>query len=81
MENVMMGLMGLIPGYIAARIVMDQAMKLYENDLFSFTPAISPWTFVITGVLVIGLMVLSEYPSLRYINKLDLAESTKKRSL
>jgi putative ABC transport system permease protein len=81
LENVMMGLLGLIPGYIAARIVMVQAMKLYENDLFSFTPAISVWTFVITGVLVIALMVLSEFPSLRHIHNLDLAESTKRRSL
>jgi hypothetical protein len=56
-------------------------MKLYENDLFSFAPTISIWTYILTGVLVIGLMVLSEYPSLRYIHKLDLAESTKKRSL
>jgi len=81
LENVMMGLLGLIPGYIAARIVMGQAMKLYENELFSFTPAISVWTFVITGVLVIALMVLSEFPSLRHIHNLDLAESTKRRSL
>ena len=81
LENVMMGLLGLIPGYIAARIVMGQAMKLYENELFSFTPAISVWTFVITGVLVIALMVLSEFPSLRHIHNLDLAESTKRRAL
>jgi len=81
LENVIMGLLGLIPGYIAARIVMEQAMKLYENDLFSFKPDISVWTFVITGVLVIALMVLSEFPSLRHIHHLDLAESTKRRSL
>ncbi|MDY6796132.1 MAG: FtsX-like permease family protein [Actinomycetota bacterium] len=81
MENVIMGLLGLIPGYFAARIIMAQVMKLYETDLFSFTPAISPWTFIITGVLVIALMVLSEWPSLRHIHRLDLAESTKKRSL
>ncbi|MBN2027460.1 MAG: FtsX-like permease family protein [Actinobacteria bacterium] len=81
LENVIMGLMGLIPGYIAARFVMEQAMKLYETDLFAFTPDISVWTFVITGVLVIVLMVLSEFPSLRHIHNLDLAESTKRRSL
>lgn len=81
LENVMMGLLGLIPGYIAARIVMVQAMKLYETDLFAFTPAISVWTFIITGVMVIVLMVLSEFPSLRHIHRLDLAQSTKRRSL
>ena len=80
-ENVIMGLLGLVPGYIAARIVMAQAMKLYESDLFAFTPAISAWTIVITGFLVIALMVLSEYPSLRHIRNLDLAQSTKRRSL
>ena len=66
---------------VAARIVMAQAMKLYESDLFSFTPALSPWTYFIVGVIVIALMVLSEFPSLRYINRLDLAQSTKRRSL
>lgn len=81
LENVIMGLLGLLPGYIAARIVMDQAMRLYQSDLFSFTPAVSPWTYVIVAVLVMGLMVLSEFPSLRYIRRLNLAQSTKRRSL
>ncbi len=81
LENVIMGLLGLLPGYIAARFVMVQAMKLYETDLFAFTPAISVWTFIVTGVLVIVLMVLSEFPSLRHIHNLDLAQSTKRRSL
>jgi hypothetical protein len=60
---------------------MVQAMRLYETDLFAFTPAISIWTFIITGVMVIVLMVLSEFPSLRHIHNLDLAQSTKRRSL
>ncbi len=81
LENVIMGLLGLVPGYIAARFVMVVAMKLYQTDLFAFTPAISVWTFVITGVMVIALMVFSEYPSLRHIRNLDLAQSTKQRSL
>jgi len=81
LENVVMGLLGLIPGYIAAIIVMNQAMKLYQSELFSFTPVISPWTFVIVAVVVVALMVLSEFPSLRYISRLDLAQSTKRRSL
>lgn len=81
LENVIMGLLGLVPGYIAARFVMVQAMRLYETDLFAFTPAISIWTFIITGVMVIVLMVLSEFPSLRHIHNLDLAQSTKRRSL
>jgi putative ABC transport system permease protein len=81
LENVIMGLLGLVPGYIAARIVMEQAMRLYETDLFAFTPAISVWTFIITGIMVIALMVLSEFPSLRHIHNLDLAQSTKRRSL
>ena len=81
LENAIMGFLGLLPGYIAARIVMDQAMRLYESDLFSFTPVISPWTYLVVAVLVLGLMVLSEFPSLRYIRGLNLAQSTKRRSL
>jgi putative ABC transport system permease protein len=81
LENAIMGLLGLLPGYVAARFVMNQAMRLYESDLFSFTPVISPWTYLVTAVLVLGLMVLSEFPSLRYIRGLDLAQSTKRRSL
>jgi putative ABC transport system permease protein len=81
LENVIMGLLGLLPGYIAARILMIQAMKLYETDLFSFNPIVSPWTYLIVAALVIAVMVLSELPSLRYINRLNLAQSTKSRSL
>jgi putative ABC transport system permease protein len=81
LENVLMGLLGLVPGYIAARILIVQAMNLYETDLFSFTPIISPWTYIIVATLVITIMVLSEFPALRYIHRLDLAQSTKRRSL
>lgn len=81
LENVFMGLLGLFPGYVAAIFVMNQAMRLYQSDLFSFTPAVSIWTYVITAVVVIAIMVLSEFPSLRYIHRLDLAQSTKRRSL
>jgi putative ABC transport system permease protein len=81
LENTLMGLLGLFPGYIAARIAIEQAMKLYSSDLFSFKPIIFPWTYVIVAVMVIAIMVLSEFPSLRYIHRLDLAQSTKRRSL
>lgn len=81
LENVFMGLMGLIPGYIAALIVLNQLMKLYETDLFAFNPIVTFKTYIIVAALVLILMVLSEYPSLRHIHKLDLAESTKRRSL
>jgi putative ABC transport system permease protein len=81
LENVIMGLIGLVPGYIAARIVMAQAMKLYESDLFSFVPSISARSVVIATAMVIVLMVLSEFPSLRHIHRLDLAQATKRRSL
>jgi len=81
LENVIMGFLGLFPGFIAARIVMEQAMRLYQSDLFSFTPAVSAWSYLITAVLVLGLMILSEFPSLRFIRNLNLAQSTKRRSL
>ena len=81
LENVFMGLLGLAPGYVAALIVLGQAMKLYQSDLFSFTPIVTMRTYFIVAALIILLMVLSEYPSLRHINKLDLAQSTKRRSL
>ena len=81
LENVVMGLLGLAPGYIAASIVLNQAMKLYQSDLFSFTPIVAIRTYFIVAIAVILLMVLSEYPSLRHIKKLDLAQSTKRRSM
>jgi len=81
LENVIMGLLGLFPGYVAAHVVMDQAVRLYRTDLFSFTTAVAPRTYLIVAVAVVVIMVFSEYPSLRYIRKLDLAQSTKRRSL
>ncbi len=81
LENVLMGLLGLVPGYVAAHIVINQAMRLYQSDLFTFTPSVSAQTHIIVAVLVTALMVLSEFPSLRYIRKLNLAQSTKRRSL
>ncbi|MEJ5186632.1 MAG: FtsX-like permease family protein, partial [Candidatus Geothermincolales bacterium] len=78
-ENVIMGLIGLVPGYFAARFIMVQTMKLYQTDLFSFVPALTAVSVLITAFCVIVLMVLSEWPSLRHIHRLDLAQATKRR--
>ncbi len=79
-ENVFMGLLGLAPGFVAAYIVMARAMQLYQTDYFSFSLSIFPASYILASAAVIGVMVISELPSLIYVRRMDLSQSVKRRA-
>jgi putative ABC transport system permease protein len=80
LENLLMGMLGLVPGFVAAYIVMAHALGLYQTDYFSFSLSIFPISYLLASCGVLTVMVLSELPPLVYVRRMDLAQSVKRRA-
>ena len=51
--------------------------SLYQNDMFSLELVIFPRTYLLTVGLIILIMLVSQIPSIRNSNRMDLAKETK----
>jgi ABC-type antimicrobial peptide transport system permease subunit len=77
-ENLMVGLLALIPG-----LALGVASTYYLFQVFSATGDfylpfyIAPISYVIVTVLIFTTALISQYPAMRRANKLNLAEATK----
>ncbi len=80
-ENMIVALfaipLGLGAGYMAAKA----AMASFESDLFAFDLYIRPSTFVVAALAILAVALLSQWPGLRAIGRLDIAKIVKERSL
>ncbi|MBU4302144.1 MAG: FtsX-like permease family protein [Actinomycetia bacterium] len=79
MENVMFGLLAIIPGIILGVMVGRYAMSLQQTDYFTMTLDVSVRSYVIVSVGIIVLLILCQIPSLQYVKRVHLAEATKER--
>ncbi len=69
--------LGLGIGYLAAK----EAMASFSSDLFAFDLYIRPSTLVISALAILVVALLSQWPGLRAIGRLDIAKIVKDRSL
>ena len=76
-ENLLLGLAGLIPGILLGYVLALYFFSLFQTDMLSFDLVIFPRTYLLTIGLIIAIMLVSQLPSIRQINRLDLAKETK----
>lgn len=83
-ENMIVSLIGIGLGLPFGNWFIGQFWKAAQTpeqqELFTFRIALRPETYVLTCLAVIIVSILSMFPSLRLLNSLDLAKSTKERS-
>ncbi len=78
-EHALLALPGIAIGLPAAILVLEHALGLYESDLFTLPFVLSPATFILSAVGIVGVLLLAQWPSLRLVGSLDLAESVRAR--
>ena len=76
-ENLLLGLAGLLPGIVLGYALAVQMFSMFENDMMQFELNIAPRTYLLTAGLVMVIMLVSEIPALRQSNRLDLAKTIK----
>ncbi|MCO5187182.1 MAG: ABC transporter permease [Anaerolineae bacterium] len=77
-ENMLIGLMALIPGLVIGTVVTYFLFGLFSASADFFMPFyIAPLSYLLVTILIFGMALLSQIPSMRRINRMNLAEATK----
>jgi putative ABC transport system permease protein len=79
-ENLLLGLIGLIPGLPLGYLLAVYMFRLFHTEAMTFYLWILPTTYVWTAALVMAIMLVSQVPGIRHINRLDLARVIKEQS-
>ena len=78
-ENLLLGLAGLIPGILLGYVITFLMFKLIETDVMTLTLVIYPRTYALTAGIVILIMLVSQLPGIRQVNRLDLPKMIKEQ--
>jgi len=79
-ENLLLGLLGLIPGLPLGYLLAVYMFHLFQTEAMTFYLWILPTTYVWTAALVMAIMLVSQVPGIRHSNRLDLARVIKEQS-
>lgn len=79
-ESVILTVVGIVVGLPLAWIVAGEFMAAYSSDLFRFDLQLRPWTPVLAGFCLVAVALLSEWPALRALRRIDLARVIRERA-
>jgi putative ABC transport system permease protein len=76
-ENIFLWLLTLAPGLLAGYWGALQMGNAFKTDLFVFQMVIYPSSYILTSLGILLTMLLATLPTIRRVNRLNLAEATK----
>jgi putative ABC transport system permease protein len=79
-ENVLTACLGLLIGIPLGYAECLWFIRLYQSETVTLELIIYPRTYVLVVIGAVLVVLLSQIPALRWINRLDLAKATKERS-
>lgn len=80
-ENLLVAAIGIPLGLVAGYFTSALAMASFQSDMFRFELYMRPSTFVWSAVAILVVALVSQWPSLRAVNRMDIARIVKERSL
>jgi putative ABC transport system permease protein len=79
-ENVLVTAIGIVPGLIIGVEVSRLFLASFSSDSFSFDLQIRASTLVFSALAILAVSLLSEWPGLRAVKKLDIAQVVRERA-
>ncbi|MHB8895989.1 MAG: ABC transporter permease [Candidatus Geothermincolia bacterium] len=79
LENVIFGLIAIVPGILLGVGIGRYAMGLMQTDYMTLSLVVYPSSYIIVSVGIIVILLICQVPSLRYVKKVELARATKER--
>lgn len=79
-ENLLLIVVGLIPGLVLGYVTAAAFTASFSSDLFRFDLEIRPTTFAITAAAILAVGLISQGPALRSIGRIDLGRLTRQRA-
>ena len=80
-ENLLVVLAGVLPGLAIGYVVSSVAMSSFSSDLFSFDLHMRPTTLLFSALALVLVALVSQWPGLRGVRRLDVAQVVRERSL
>lgn len=79
-ENLLLGAAGLVPGIILGYLMGVLFFGMFQGDMFTMDLVVFRRTYVLTVCIVIIIMIVSQVPSIRNINRLNLSQVVKEQA-
>ncbi|MFH1149907.1 MAG: FtsX-like permease family protein [Actinomycetota bacterium] len=79
MENLILGLVAIVPGCFLGVLVGRYAMSLQSTEYMTLSLVVSARSYILVSVGIIIILLLCQVPSLRYVQRVELAQATKER--
>lgn len=79
-ENLLITLLGLPPGIYLGYLMTKPLLGTFTNDLWRFDLVINPLTPILASVAIVIAAVLSQWPGLRVIRRIDIASVVRLRT-
>lgn len=79
-ENLILGAAGLVPGIILGYLMGVLFFGMFQGDMFTMDLVVFPRTYGLTVCVVIIIMILSQVPGIRNINRLNLSQVVKEQA-
>lgn len=80
-ENMLLTLLGIIPGLMVGYLVASWFMHSYTSDMFTFDLMMNPITLFLSAIAMVIVALLSAWPAIRTVDHLDLATVVRERSM
>lgn len=78
-ENLIMTLLGIVPGLVAGVLGGRLLMDSYSSDLFRLDLVVRPTTLAVSASAIVVVALVSQWPSLRAVRRLDIAAVVRER--
>jgi putative ABC transport system permease protein len=79
-QNLILTVIGLVPGLIFGWLLAVAFMAAFSSDMFSFELYIQPLTYLLTAAAITVVGLLSQWPALRAVGRLELGQIVRDRS-
>jgi len=80
-ENLLVAVIGIPLGLAVGYLTSAAAMASFQSDMFRFQLYVRPTTFVWSGLALLVVALISQWPGLRAVNRMDIARIVKERSV
>ncbi|MCJ7756326.1 MAG: ABC transporter permease, partial [Thermoanaerobaculales bacterium] len=80
-ENLLVAAIGIPLGLVVGYLTSAAAMASFQSDMFRFELFVRPMTFVWSALAILIVALISQWPGLRAVGRMDIASVVKERSL
>ncbi|MEZ5118143.1 MAG: FtsX-like permease family protein [Candidatus Nanopelagicales bacterium] len=79
-ENTVIAALGVVPGLVLGVVSAAALLQTYSNDQFTLTLDIRWTSLVLAAVAIMAVAVLSQWPGLRSVRRMNVADAVRERS-